>query len=1284
MENLVFNVKGLTAADRAQWEKDNIEALKGTDYITWNENRKDRYFKNLSFKNKYGSRDDYETLKAYTPEERDSIFNLNLGEDESLNDVVERSNIYSNIQRSSQFKGTSDRFIKEFEDIASNVTPYYERYLNTDYLPWKEEDKINAYARYQSILSTTGSKEMADKDLATTIQNQVSENQPPLDKWLRGVNKASASIIGTINTGLGFLGGLVASPLLSLTGYNEEETRDLNAWQTYWHNVIDNPYNDFWNRVMNRGTLNRDVLYSNNPKDNYDRNEIINTVEQDENLLKFIISENFLPNMTSQAGFTIGSMASGQLLSKGIGGIIGWRQAAALNGVNTADDLVLALDKIQKLAQTERRFNAYFVPAVVGSTEGVVNALNTYDNSFRDFSQQIENETEQRVQAIKEALLSDPDKISELGYNATTEEGLEAQIRASLAPAVGDMYRKAREEAAESGLTNFTINSFINGAANVMMKSPLLGGRVKESIGRTKIGKLFSNDSPKFNYSGGKVVYNVPSLFTRMADGAKETFGEMSEEYLQDISDSFAQGWGAHSMENFIARRFNGESYDAIEDSLSEELGAALMAAGKSAVSKEAIKSGVLGGLSQAMGTATINTQAFKQAKDSKTKSEKATNFIRGFWRNPFLESNAEFKAEKTAGEKAAEAMNSWLNEGNNMGKFKSVTGAASWIKEMNEYDESGDEFSYRNSKFGKLLNDAFMVRELRGTELYNSYIQQFQDIINAEEGSELAANIEQVSNVSLKEAKKHAQDVLDNIALVDKELEVLEENIGKHANEEVKKALIYGKLSEDNLKRRGEKLESEINQGYITDKTEEERLRLSRGKETRFKIEALEKEAEKLSNEINTSERNANILSRQQKKELKDKKDKYKNIIDNIESLKKEDINTDNKFLTKGEILGLNAVDRYMMLNPKNRKLYSDTQLAVIDNLIQERELYDMNFMQKIEDSARIEQARAQYAREYSKALRDPGNLNRLAGLLSYNLTLEQKKKQYSSLNNIQTREEFLERFEKEFDNAKDMISRQMLIESVKDNQFYKDIIQSEEDTKDFDIRKANNEDYNKLEDRAKRQIEIVEAFLERKKLNPKNIESLEAITANNGNDLLGFIEQYNQQNPDNKIEFDNIGEVINTYQSIVDSLIKEEQEEEKVTNEAPKREDSIEPASPVVEEKDVEGTPEVRTKVQKLTDSIIEDLRNDNTYKEGVDEVVELLDSLNPNSTASELVQVLDTNTFNSPIAKAAASKVSLFLQGNEFALIEQQQRERKKDTENVDNEAVLELITFDSIKG
>lgn len=72
--DFIFNVKGLTAQDRAQWEKDNIEELNKLGYNNFDDNRKNIIFKNSSFKNKFGNRPDYNSLKVMSPEQRDSLF----------------------------------------------------------------------------------------------------------------------------------------------------------------------------------------------------------------------------------------------------------------------------------------------------------------------------------------------------------------------------------------------------------------------------------------------------------------------------------------------------------------------------------------------------------------------------------------------------------------------------------------------------------------------------------------------------------------------------------------------------------------------------------------------------------------------------------------------------------------------------------------------------------------------------------------------------------------------------------------------------------------------------------------------------------------------------------------------------------------------------------------------------------------------------------------------------------------------------------------------------------
>jgi hypothetical protein len=105
---------------------------------------------------------------------------------------------------------------KDFDEIASQVSPYYERYLDSDYLPWKEEDKVKAYARYQTIAEIEG-VEAANKDLSNTIQNTVSENQPLWDKYLRGINQAALGAATAVGQMAGTVGGLLAAPLILAT-----------------------------------------------------------------------------------------------------------------------------------------------------------------------------------------------------------------------------------------------------------------------------------------------------------------------------------------------------------------------------------------------------------------------------------------------------------------------------------------------------------------------------------------------------------------------------------------------------------------------------------------------------------------------------------------------------------------------------------------------------------------------------------------------------------------------------------------------------------------------------------------------------------------------------------------------------------------------------------------------------------------------------------------------------------------------------------------------------------
>lgn len=1331
MNEFVFNVTGLTAQDRAQWEKDNLESLKENNYFDWSEEDKQRAFSDASFKNRYKDREDYNTMKSLSPELRDSIFNMNIAEDQSYEEALassaEQSAVYESVMNYAKGHKNTKNMVDEFDKIASSISPYYKRYIGQDYLPWGDEDKVKKYAEYLSLVETTQDFEYATKKLAEDIQNTVAKNQSTTDAYMKGANGFGYSFLGSVLSGAWLLPSMILSiPRTILEGDSNPETQDLRWWGKYWHNVIKNPTMEAVNDWTTTGGVKGKGLWSGNyeglsEEERWNRNEIIRSVEDQESNLKYIWDPKFIPEIMNTAGYSAGAAVTGKLYSSIVGASIGAIGNNIAKGAKTAEEINKANQALIKLAETEKALQAYVVPGIIGTTEGITNALETYNAALPEYMDLAKNMFDAQVEETKEYLKQNPNKAKEMGFTALTEEALDIEVRQTLSPYMEDFQRKAYEEASEAMLTNFAINSFINGFANYTLKAPMFGGRVKGALEKTKIGRLFMSDSPRFTYANGKISANLPSFWKRTFNTMKETGGEFGEEYGQSISDSFAQGWGESSMENFMARRLGGESYEAIADDLSSDLGAAFIAAGKSAVSKESFRAGIMGAFSQGLGNVTYNAQAAQQIKlnnkeikaikDKVAKGEitekegkkkiaslQAKNVIDGvrtLYRNPFIEQEVEYKANKTSEERAAEEINKWLQEDGNIDRFNSVNGAASFIKSMNEHNESGDEFSYQNSKTGKLINDAMMVHALKGTSLYDSYLQQFMNIINTEEGTENAAAILKASGKkTLQEAKNDAQKMLDNISKVENELTQLEEVLGTHVDDEVKKALVFGKMNLEDWDSRISTLESQINTGSVILKSEEDIAKGLKGNRGRIRIDELQEQREKLHKEWETLKHNESILSKDQKRELKEKKKSLDNLTEQIKELIENE--GSNVILSSREILSLSPVDRYFMLNPANRKYYSKEQLKIIDNTIHERTLEDPNFMSKVEDSARLVEARKEYLSSYNLALRDPGNLNKLAYQLRAKAAYDIKKKQYAQLNDVTDEKEFLSRFEEELDKAvkeRNSLAIRLLQNTVKDNPFYKKAIETEEASEDFDKRLASNETYINMEDKEAKQVEIAKKFLDSKRLNPKEAESLSALTENNGADFEAFIEEWNanHENPEEQVQYDNIGEVISSFQKAYDSLIDEEQEQE-VLKEKPKEKQensTVEQPKPEVVEQEVEGIPSSESNISKAVSIFIEAMQNDPVWSTKTAELKEIeslakqLVDANPSYTAQQIADLLNNTKTSSAISEALKAKLVSYLKGNEFTVKE---IERKAITklESTNNSATLELKLPKDVEG
>lgn len=1171
MADFVFNVKGLTAQDRAQWEKDNIAELNKLGYNNWDDNRKDRYFRNSSFKNKFGNREDYNILKGMSPEKRDSIYLS------SPDDDIENLQVYQNIKQSYEDSynesraddgtliGSTRRQWEDFDKMLNEVSPYYKRFKGTEYLPLDADKKVELMSTFETESEAFGS-EAAAKKIAARIQDEVSHNQPLIDKIWNGIAGMGANIAGgTISFVGNIVGGLTAlTGLDRLTGENQKEGYLDNLWSQF----LDNSWTRYGDQVMKQGTL-----FTEDDKEKaFNRLEVIRTTEEQENLVDNIFSVNTIPELLQQSGFTVASMLEGYGLTA-IGNKVfnTMKYATMAKKLEATAETAANVNKtLQNINTWQRRYNAYAVPALVGQGEGAINALNTKQDYLEDAKKMIQEEQASRMEAeIQKRMqgIKIPEDFVKSGQEGAFLEQIEASIRKQVfdeyQPMYEDAIKRAEENADKAALTNFTINSFINGAANVTLKAPMFGGRVTEALSRSRVGKLFAGNRYSMDDASNVVARELTKK--QMAwNMAKEMLGEGLEEYSQDVSDAFSRGAAENDLANYISQRYSGVADDAIVDSLADNLGAAFAAAGKKAISKDAIQSGIYGALGQAIGTPNVNAWLSKGNRTSlegKKGLDRVGAIARNIWRVPFVESYYHDKQENQDRRESAKVLNEWLAQGNNRERLTSLRGSLGWARSMQVAADEGDEFSYRNSRLGKQVQDYFMLEQLKGTPLYDAYMQRYMDILNAQEGDEMAQQIAQYDDRPLEEIKKDTQAMLTTMQKVQEATADLEKSLGNSIPQETKEALIYGKLSMDDWRERATQLENELQNlyggGVSSTLTEEQKRYIARNgsisEPTRF-----DKNIDKVQTQIDNLEKNKAILTDSQKNELKMLNKQLKALQDNKKKATKayqrlsEGIES-TPVLSASDIMNLNPVDRYRMLNPENRSKYSQEQQDVINGLIERGTAATSDFMNKIEDAARINDAQMTFLGQYNAALKNPNVLSNIENRLKLTKRLEDAQKSYGKLNEIQDYSTFAEAVDNALYEA-DPYEASVLDETLKDNPLYQRYKKDDEVSEGIYNQLLKNDTFKDISEQDKDLVAAVTKFLSRKGVDISNydeaIATLTSADETGKSNLTSYIESLNQRLPDNmKISLENIGSIVNSYKKALESYKKNEETKEEVT---------------------------------------------------------------------------------------------------------------------------------------
>ena len=1173
-------LKGLTAQDRANWEKEYSSQIQG-----YTPEQIDRVYKNFKFKEKFGSRDDYETLKKYSPEQRDSLYNEDLkiqpldtrDQQQKLTDTIsqafskdqqfqqEADQMYS---RYSNYPATARKELDTFDKIATEVSPYYKKYKGTEYLPFSEEEKLQMAAQYNAAKSAYGEQE-ANNILRRQMQNTASKNQSIWEKYWNGFKGMGAQTAGALIGAAGMVKG-------AIDYVGDEENPKLNAFQDFMDHVIDNSWTRYSNDIMKYGSI-KDADIQEAKKTGLSNIPVIRTTGEEEgSILDNILSVNTIPELINQQGFTIASMLSGAGLSaisnKAFQGIRGLTLAA--NRTNTLNNLERVNTVLRGLQQAQQKTNAFIIPSLVGTIEGVSEGLNTKIQFLDDAKEIIAQNQAKVVNEEFNKRLQNPEELSKQGYNPQSQQDLERlykDIYDSYAPQYEESVKKAETNAAKAGVYNMGLNSMINGALNMTLKAGLQTPSVQEALRRSRLGRLFNPEEFKIN-KAGRVVPSYGRLKSMM-NVAQETIGEFSEEYLQSVTDAFSRGGAEYNLQNFIKNKYEGDGKNAVDESLANDFFAASRAAGDAMTSKETILSGIYGALASGMGTPTINN---RRGPAVRMQDESALQYALRrspvTYRNPIWEAVQEQREALSERSEISEVLNNWMQTPTNKAKYDGLVGTFNWAKNMEDASGRNDEFDYRNNELGKTINDVMMLEKLRGSEYYNSFMTDLTNAANAEEGSQEAqALVEQFKNAPnnrdidkddseiLQMIKKNSTKLLNTMSRIQQESESIDKMLGNAADEDTKQALIYGKLTMDDWRERATQLEDELSEvqvsptveSALSDKQKEMLVNYGSVSKANNEYLKLNERISELKEDITNIEKRKNLGTKEENT-LKLKKASIKTLEKQAKKIAEVGESFEgNPVLNESEIMSLNPADRATILNPDNKSKYSEEQQAIIDNVIKEGTLRYNDFVDKVEDAGRINIAQQSYLTQYNAILSDPTSFNAFSNRIKERVANDNTKKKYEYLREIEDYPTFVSNLDKAYRGA-DVRERQIISNILKGTPNYDRFIQDNKTLDGMFDQLESNERFSELDENDKNLLKTSMQFLADKGVSPADAtasEVLNSVDENGTPELINYINEVNGRLPEgSQISPSDLGEVTQLFNDVLQEHSKNVTEVEKV----------------------------------------------------------------------------------------------------------------------------------------
>lgn len=1024
-------VQGLTASDRTAEEQQEINEVMG-----------------------YKQEPDttvIDTLIASKPAVRDSVGMANASRTDlpsiaptTISDIENSSRLAEfNRRREQEYQPVLNRFMQQYgvdrnstnltakekiQKVAGEYSSYYKRYNNTDLLSLTDADYKKLAAEYDTMLEMYGEDD-ANMWLDRQIKNKVAENQSWFSQYWDAASHLIPAIEGGIIQGIGNVAGLI--------GVFDSDTEETNFFNRRLDAMLDNPITRYGRDLERSGASHvQDIMAvfglmnetaaervaatkatatKYNPE-GIGNDAIVGTDEQENSLFSAIT----VPQALQSTGFTALSMLWGQgeaILANKLFGMV----SKGIMGLYKAGKAFTTLEKVKQgltaVKQAQNWTDRLIIPGTVGSLEGAVNGLDTKIQSQQSGMNQLNNAYEELVRTEASELyrqrIAEWENSTDL-VETVDDTGNRRLIKAMPMPTpegclmeVWEKYKNQYNQAAAqvdyaatlAGITDYGVNSFINGLGYSTLKAGLLAPSTQEALRNSKYfgakSKAFGwlYDRPQFEIGpDGTVVPKISK--SKLAFGmTKELLGESIEEFTQTNSSDAAQAASENNIKEFIRNKFYGDGDAKVGEQFASDLGAYFSALGQSIFSKEALQSGILGGLGSTLGTIAGAGRNYRRDADGKlvrnewytpkgilgnlhsglnTRGEQETawDVIKRItpWRSGIVNAYNDYQAELDAAKYTAKNIEEWLKDPKNKAKWDHAVGTANWLDEMFSAAEGNDQYSYRKAQLGRFINDIFMLDKLKGTDFYDSMVTEMQLVSELDAGSEQGKKLietmrqssdelAEMSDAEIAERlRRNANRMLGLMNDVQTESDRIDNLLGR-VDEDTKQSLIYGKMMQEDLLKRREQLRAEIdaiisgissstNSSGATLSEDIKKLILKHGSLTQalHAKEDLEDKKEKAKDRIKAIETiDSKKRTEAQEKELIDKKQEVKSVEEELKGFKALDTkdgvvdsNLAQLVLNEQEIMNLDAETRGEILRQGGARQYYATHQnrGVIENL--------------------------------------------------------------------------------------------------------------------------------------------------------------------------------------------------------------------------------------------------------------------------------------------------------------------------------------------------------------